>query len=162
MQHDEACLLLPLTIPQLLLPIRLHHRLHPLPNGHCLPPQRPSCANDRQDTSLQRSWALVAGGGCQHSGWKRCGQEQGGTRSLSVVCLLHRCGLSLLHLIVFIVWPRPRTIQQCLDLSAPRGELHVRNIELPVVTVYRSTSVYVAVYRYIPANLARHQAHDLS
>lgn len=52
-----------LTSPsQLLLPIRLHHRLHTLPTRHRRPAERPARPRHRADTRLQRAGSLVARG----------------------------------------------------------------------------------------------------
>lgn len=111
-----------LTRLQLLLPIRLHHRLHPLPNGHCRSPQRSACASHRQDTRLHRTRSLVFSGRRQHSGWKWCGEEQGVTGGLPIVRLLHWRRLPLLHLVDFVAQSKLRIIEHVISL-APRGGL---------------------------------------
>jgi hypothetical protein len=85
---------------QLLLPIRLHHRLHALPARHRRSAERPARPGHRTDTRLQRAGPLVAGGRRQHSGWQRCGEEQGFAGRIPAVRLLHWPGLPLLYLLV--------------------------------------------------------------
>lgn len=90
-----------LTSPsQLLLPIRLHHRLHALPARHRRPAKRPARPGHRADTRLQRTRSLVACGRCQHSWWQRRGEEQGLAGRIPALRLLHWPGLPLLHLLV--------------------------------------------------------------
>ena len=65
-----------LTFPsQLLLPIRLHHRLYPLPPRHRLAPQRIARADHCPHTSLQRTRTLVTRSRCLYSGRQRCGEK---------------------------------------------------------------------------------------
>ena len=90
-----------LTSPsQLLLPIRLHHRLHAIPARHRRAAERPARPCHRADTRLQRAGSLVARGRRQHSGWQRRGEEQGLAGRVPALRLLHWPGLPLLHLLV--------------------------------------------------------------
>lgn len=50
--------------PQLVLPIRLYHRLHALPSGHRRTSQRNGSSNDCADTGLPRLDRLVFGRRC--------------------------------------------------------------------------------------------------
>lgn len=90
-----------LTFPsQLLLPIRLHHRLHALPARHRRAAERSARPCHRADTCLQRAGSLVARGWRQHPGWQRRGEEQGLAGRVPALRLLHWPGLPLLHLLV--------------------------------------------------------------
>jgi hypothetical protein len=90
-----------LTSPsQLLLPIRLHHRLHALPACHRRLAERLARPGYCPDTCLQRARSLVARGRRQHPGRQRRGKEQGLAGRVPTLRLLHRPGLPLLHLLV--------------------------------------------------------------
>ena len=90
-----------LTYPsQLLLPIRLHHRLHPLPARHRRPAERSARPSNCPDTCLQRARSLVARGRRQHPWRQRRGEEQGFAGRVPALRLLHWPGLPLLHLLV--------------------------------------------------------------
>lgn len=90
-----------LTFPsQLLLPIRLHHRLHALPARHRRPAERPARPSNCPDTRLQRAGSLVACSRRQHPRRQRRGEEQGLAGRVPALCLLHWPGLPLLHLLV--------------------------------------------------------------
>lgn len=88
------------ALAKLLLPIRLHHRLHALPARHRRPAERPARPSHRADTRLQRAGSLVARGRRQHPGWQRRGEEQGLAGRVPALRLLHWPGLPLLHLLV--------------------------------------------------------------
>lgn len=94
-------LLTKLTSPlQLILPIRLHHRLHALPARHRRPAERPARPGHCADTCLQRSRSLVACSRRQHPGRQRRGEEQGLAGRVPALRVLHWPGLPLLHLLV--------------------------------------------------------------
>lgn len=79
-----------LTSPsQLLLPIRLHHRLHTLPTRYRRATERLTRPGHCADTRLQRAGSLVARGRRQHFGWQRCGEEPGLAGRVPALRLLH-------------------------------------------------------------------------
>jgi len=94
------------THSQLLLPIRLHHRLHALPTRHRLPPQRFARLLGYTHTRLQRSRPVVTGCGRQYSRRQRRGERESGTSGLPTVRFLSGAGLSMLH---FLANPRSAT-----------------------------------------------------
>lgn len=75
---------------QLILPIRLHHRLHALPSRDRLPAQRPPRADYRPHTSLHCSRTLVTRSGCKHFGRQWRGEEPGLAGRVPSVRLLRR------------------------------------------------------------------------
>lgn len=108
-----------LTFPsQLLLPIRLHHRLHALPARHRRAAERSARPCHRADTRLQRAGSLVARGRRQHPGWQRRGEEQGLAGRVPALRLLHWPGLPLLHL---LVWKSPRDSRCTIDYKFATG-----------------------------------------
>lgn len=86
-------------LPQLVLPIRLHHRLHPISTRHRCSAISLASAHDRADTRLHGPRTLVIGSRRQHSGRQRCCQEPGLSGSLSAIRVLRRPELLVLHLI---------------------------------------------------------------
>lgn len=88
-----------LTLGQFLLPIHLHHRLHPLSPRHRLAAVGATCADDCADTGVLGVGTMVFGGGRQHSGRQRGDQEPGGIGRVPAVCVLYWPGLPVLYFV---------------------------------------------------------------
>lgn len=87
------------TQSQLLLPIRLHHRLHALPARHRIATQCAARADHCPHSRLQCARTVVPRSGSQHSGRQRRGQEPGLAGRVPALRLLRRPGLPLLHFV---------------------------------------------------------------
>ncbi len=97
--HQLSLLTTRLMILQLLLPVRLHHRLHSLSTRHRLAPFRITSADYCANTSLFSPWPLVVSGRRQHSRWERRGEKPCRAGGVSAVCVLYWARLSLFHLL---------------------------------------------------------------
>lgn len=86
-----------LTYSQFILPIRIAHRLHPLPTGHRISLLRRETTLDRPDTSVHCPHALVARCRCQHPRWQWGVEEQGCFSSLPPSHLLYWLRHALLY-----------------------------------------------------------------
>jgi len=84
---------------QLLLPIRLHHRLHALSPRHRLSPQRSARLLGRAHSRLQRFGPVVTSRGRQYFGRERRGERESGTGGVPAPCVLFGAGLLMLHLL---------------------------------------------------------------
>lgn len=82
---------------QLLFPVRVHHRLHPLPPRDRCPPQRSGPPDHRPDTGLSCSDRVVVGGRRKHSGGIGRAPEPSRDCSLPIVCVLYCHRVSLLY-----------------------------------------------------------------
>lgn len=118
LSHEDSATKLTIS-SQLILPIRLHHRLHTLPSRHRLPAQRPPRADHRPHTSLHRSRALVTRSGCKHFGGQRRGEEPGLAGRVPSVRLLRRPRLPLLHLLA----NHTTSLSPCMHRSNVTGRL---------------------------------------
>lgn len=82
---------------QLVLPVGVYHRLHPLPAGHRVAAERVPPALDTADTNLHLHGRLVSGSWSQHPWRLRSVKAPGGIGHVSAVSLLCRDRMSLLH-----------------------------------------------------------------
>lgn len=82
---------------QLVLPVRLYHRLHALPSGYRRTSQRNGSPNDCADTGLPRLDRLVFGSRREYPRWLWSRAKPGGNCGISAFCLLHRDRVPLLH-----------------------------------------------------------------
>lgn len=82
---------------QRLLPVHLHHRLHTLPACYCVDSQRRRHTHDCANPRLPCPDCVVVGGGREHHGRIRRGEEPRRHCSIPLVCILRCVGLSLLH-----------------------------------------------------------------
>ena len=85
---------------QCLLPVHLHHRLHPLPARNRLHPQCCWHTHDRAHPRLPCPHRLVVGSRREHHGRVGRGEEPCRHRSIPLVCVLRGSRLPLLHQLV--------------------------------------------------------------
>ena len=119
---------------QLLLPIRLHHRLHALSPRHRFSTQRFARLLDHSHTRLQRSGPVVTSRGRQYSRRQRCGERESGTSGVPAVCVLSGAGVSMLHLVAMALLATARGVcnDTCLTISRnmyPIHHVHMQNAE---------------------------------
>lgn len=87
----------PLTSRQLLLPVRVHHRIHTLSPRHRGHAQRITPTGHRPNTRLYCSGCMVPSCRRQHSWWIRRCTEPSRYRCLPFVRLLCWFGVSMFH-----------------------------------------------------------------
>lgn len=93
-----------LTVSQLLCAEHLRHRVHALPARHRGPAVGARPALGREDPGVPGPGGVVAGGGCEHPGGQRRGQEPGWAGCVSHVCLLSWPRLLVLYQLGYCVW----------------------------------------------------------
>lgn len=82
---------------QIILPVRLHYRLHPVPPCGGSATQRHPSSNDCANTSLHCSYCMVTGSRYQHLGRIRSCEESGWDCCIPFVRLLRWPGVLVLH-----------------------------------------------------------------
>lgn len=82
---------------QLLLPVNLHYRLHPLPHGHCCSPQCAGPSHSCQDTGLSCSCGMVVGCGSEHPGRLGYCSQPGRYCGVPALHVLYRHWMPLFH-----------------------------------------------------------------
>lgn len=89
-------------LAKLFLPIHLHHRLHPLPARHRGTAKRPGTSRHRPYTRLPRADCVVSGRRRQYTRRLWSGPESGRHCCVSVVRLLRRHRVPVLHQLIAI------------------------------------------------------------